>query len=518
MSDEPKTADDLLNKTKRLVSQVGEYTRSDEAKAKLAEAKKRAVEVGGAAFAGARDVLDKTGRAATRAKVKIEELSNSERVGHIRLGSKGLWDRSKAIKVRGVPWMESPIAIGILLVLLFPLGLWLVWRHPAWSKGRKVAWAGVWAGLMVLGIVALRQDERTAATAYADAGLAPSKSDKTSEKLDGSHSNRADPATKIGDLSTADASELTPGNALAVLETMASKIEPFDVLGIDYSKGPRGEAIISRPGLDPQTGKTTTDSGFVGTDGQFRLHGLRTSWYGPPTAGSQRRKFQEISYFDGQPHGIVRNWYETGEKQSEMTMRRGERHGLAVSYFKDGKVVHASLWNGGRADGPQCDWYRSGGIKGLKHYKLNAAHGVKKSWYEDGMPESECRYVEGQLHGELVEWSPTGKIVKTLWKEGSVHFAPGQANKRSFYFKLIELADLHDPDSTNFEFKSPVEVLNAFGRPLHGSLNFSPDRGDPASPREWRYRCTDGTLAVRVVYIIPQGSFHVLIDPSATMD
>ena len=496
--DRQPTDGGLLGKARRLADDALEYARSDEARARFNEARRKAIEVGEVASAGATDLAKKAGRAASEAKGKVEAFSKSERAGEIRTRAKGLWDRSKVIEVWGIPLFAS-------------------WKHPAWTRKKAVMVLVAVVGV-TLGMIAQSRDKKDTTVATADAHLAPVRSGQPPEMPNGSAPGRSGATTRVADLAAADASSLTPGNVMAVLEPMASQIEPLDVRAIDYTHGPKGETILSRPGKDLKTGKETTDSGYLAADGRFRLHGLRTSWYGPATTGAERKKFQEIYYFDGQPHGAVRNWYESGEKQSEMTMRRGKRHGLAISYLGGGAVVQASLWEDGTANGPHCDWYRSGTIRTLKSFKNGAAQGGKKSWFEDGRPESECRYVDGRRQGELVEWSPGGKVVRTQWKDGEVPFAPGAANKRSFYFKLIDVANLHDPNFTNFEFESPFEFLGVFGRPQRGSLDFGPDAGDPASPRMWSYRCSNGTLDLRVVYIIPQRSFHVLIDPSATME
>ncbi|HEU5115037.1 MAG TPA: hypothetical protein VFT74_00020, partial [Isosphaeraceae bacterium] len=234
MSDEQHgTSDGPTGKVKNIAKRAWDYATSDQAKAKLEEVKKKAVEVGGAASAGAKVALSKTGEVVDQAKDRAEEFSKSEKAQEIRTGAKGLWDRSRAIQVRGVPWMESPIVIGVLLVLVFPLGLALLWTHAGWSKPRKMAWTGVWVGLIAL---------------YTLFG------------------GRADI-----DLETADASEITPDRVMPILKEVAAKIEPLDVQSIDYSKGPNGEAIISRHGHDRATDKPTTDSGFIAADGQFRL-------------------------------------------------------------------------------------------------------------------------------------------------------------------------------------------------------------------------------------------------------
>jgi hypothetical protein len=153
MSDDRQSAKEgLLGKARRLAEKALIYARSDEANAKLAEVKKKAVEVGGVTADGTRSLAKKASQVASHAKEKAEAFARSEQAEEIRVSTKGLWERSKVIKIRGVPWMESPIAIGLVLVLFFPLGLWLVWRQPAWSKAKKMIWTGGWAGLLVLGL------------------------------------------------------------------------------------------------------------------------------------------------------------------------------------------------------------------------------------------------------------------------------------------------------------------------------------------------------------------------------
>ncbi|WP_435018550.1 hypothetical protein TA3x_000527 [Tundrisphaera sp. TA3] len=153
MGEEPKdSVDGPLGKARRMADDALAYARSDEARAKLAEARKKAAEVGGAASAGAKDLLKKTGEAASQIKEKADEFSKSEKAQEIRSGAKAQWDRSRSITVRGTPWMDSPYVVAVLLFLFFPLGLYLLWKHPAWSKTRKTAWTATWAGLMVFSL------------------------------------------------------------------------------------------------------------------------------------------------------------------------------------------------------------------------------------------------------------------------------------------------------------------------------------------------------------------------------
>ena len=50
--------------------------------------------------------------------------------------------------------LARPLVIGSLLVFWFPIGLYLVWNHPTWSRTRKLVWTGCWATLLLLGYAA----------------------------------------------------------------------------------------------------------------------------------------------------------------------------------------------------------------------------------------------------------------------------------------------------------------------------------------------------------------------------
>lgn len=45
---------------------------------------------------------------------------------------------------------RHPAAIGVLSVLFFPVGLWLVWTHPEWSKKTKWLWTGAIGFLLLM--------------------------------------------------------------------------------------------------------------------------------------------------------------------------------------------------------------------------------------------------------------------------------------------------------------------------------------------------------------------------------
>ena len=52
---------------------------------------------------------------------------------------------------------ENPYLIGVLIVLAFPVGAYLAWRHPRWSKQNKAIWACACAAFLAAGVSQRRQ-------------------------------------------------------------------------------------------------------------------------------------------------------------------------------------------------------------------------------------------------------------------------------------------------------------------------------------------------------------------------
>lgn len=59
---------------------------------------------------------------------------------------------------------RHPAAIGVLSVLFFPVGLWLIWTHPTWSNKSKWLWTGA-IGFLLLLFAASNDDDSSSTTA-----------------------------------------------------------------------------------------------------------------------------------------------------------------------------------------------------------------------------------------------------------------------------------------------------------------------------------------------------------------
>jgi len=91
-----------------------------------------------------------------------------------------------AASVKADPRMRyNPFVIGISLLFCFPVGLYFVWTHPNWVTKTKWIWTGVWAAVMVFGMIGASQESesRTAGPQRKAVGMSTAQVHEAFKKL-----------------------------------------------------------------------------------------------------------------------------------------------------------------------------------------------------------------------------------------------------------------------------------------------------------------------------------------------
>ncbi len=95
-------------------------------------------------------------------------------------------------------------------------------------------------------------------------------------------------------------------------------------------------------------------------------------------------KESEISLFNDKLDGVTKHWSVDGKLVSESKFENGELHGLTIHYYSNEKVKHSVEYFYGQKHGYDKWYYRNGQIKTESLYQ----YGVQKSetirWTEDG--------------------------------------------------------------------------------------------------------------------------------------
>ena len=105
------------------------------------------------------------------------------------------------------------------------------------------------------------------------------------------------------------------------------------------------------------------------------------------------------------PTGIVKDYYITGQLQSEFTA-------VYLDYDDEGKNFHEG----------EATWYfKNGNIEQKRYYYNNKINGKNTFYYDNGQMKSETNYDHGTMHGEYTEWYRTGNLkIQATYDQGKL--------------------------------------------------------------------------------------------------
>lgn len=490
MIDEPKAADGgILGRFRGFYRAIRAYIRSDEARAKLDEVKQKSVGAAKAASAGAGRFGERAVTAAGRIKDRADVFSRSEGVHAVRAKAKEGWEEITSRGHGGVRLAEYRIVVALAVLICFPVGLFLLWRHPVLGRSRTWWWAGgLWGVAMSLVLVSK--------------GRAP---------------DQRGPSASRTSASTEAATKANPPSLPAL-----------DFAGTDYQRGPGGEKLEAKTyyemrevedyGRQHYSGRNPiwfVETGYRDGAGEYRRHGLQAGFY------DERRKerFSEKYWFAGRLHGESKEWYSGDRKKWQGFFVDGKGEGTYHAWHPNGNLKEEGIFRLGELEGEAKGWHANGNINYIYNYAVGRQHGrlaawhengtkafegechhgvpVGKhvAWHEDGTPKSEESYEDGKLHGPFIEWTG-GRRSETLFERGKVVYVPGRSTVRAFFTKMKESAlDIRGASIGSYVFGSQDGFIRIFGEPDAGQVN---RRMNPDAKYEWLYRCTDGVVRMKV--------------------
>ena len=128
------------------------------------------------------DLFDRARDLTAKARAKAEALRREARANPsaapaaLARGVRSAADyaRSDEGRDRARRAAEHPLAIGAALLAFFPLGLYLVWHHPRWTRARRWAWTVAWLGCSGLFFTSAVVGPRVGPVGWGTGGSTPS--------------------------------------------------------------------------------------------------------------------------------------------------------------------------------------------------------------------------------------------------------------------------------------------------------------------------------------------------------
>ena len=126
---------------------------------------------------------------------------------------------------------------------------------------------------------------------------------------------------------------------------------------------------------------------------------------------------------DGMKDGLWTEWYESGNKLTEVNYKAGKMDGITTLWHENGKKQSESKYKDGKHNGPWKHWYENGQKKGEGNFQDGKPNGLATLWYENGQKQRETNFKNDELMPLVLTafvWKPNGeKCPVTNVKDGN---------------------------------------------------------------------------------------------------
>ncbi len=114
--------------------------------------------------------------------------------------------------------------------------------------------------------------------------------------------------------------------------------------------------------------------------------------------------------------GKVVEFYEDGQKRSELNYVDGKQLGKQEGWLRNGHKTHEANFviANGKLHEKYETWYKNGQKRSEKNFVDRKPHGKLEKWYENGQKMLEENYVDGKPHGKKIVWAENGNILKDV--------------------------------------------------------------------------------------------------------
>jgi protein TonB len=111
----------------------------------------------------------------------------------------------------------------------------------------------------------------------------------------------------------------------------------------------------------------------------------------------------------------VEDFYPDGQVQmtgTYISIRPDNKDGHFIYYYQDGKKQMECHYRNNVLHGVLQEWFPSGEKESYQEFERGLLNGEYKSWREDGTPRLQVRYRQGEKHGNFRSFYPNGQKVR----------------------------------------------------------------------------------------------------------
>lgn len=120
----------------------------------------------------------------------------------------------------------------------------------------------------------------------------------------------------------------------------------------------------------------------------------------------------------------VKNYFSTGQLQSEGNYRKGKNHGPWKFYNRFGRLINEYNYVDGELEGKGIDYFPSGEKKYVVEYQDNVLHGYFQEFYRNGQVKQEGWFQEGEREQQWFTYFLDGTLETDSYYLGGAYKGP----------------------------------------------------------------------------------------------
>jgi antitoxin component YwqK of YwqJK toxin-antitoxin module len=159
-------------------------------------------------------------------------------------------------------------------------------------------------------------------------------------------------------------------------------------------------------------------SGQLFAEGQYLRGRQQGDWTFYHENGTADRK---VRFENGLPDGEVDVYRDDGTLAIKRVFAKGKRTGAWVTYDRTGKQpLREENYEDGEPNGLWKSYFSSGQLQREIPIKNGKRDGLAREWNADGSERGELSYVDGVLDGTTTIWMADGRKIVRTYKQGSL--------------------------------------------------------------------------------------------------
>ncbi len=157
------------------------------------------------------------------------------------------------------------------------------------------------------------------------------------------------------------------------------------------------------------------------------------------------------------------DYFFSGLKQGEGTLKDGKLTGLRKAYYPNGNIEQEKYFNKGMATGMEKDYYDDGSLREQGSYKNNKELGIWKSYYPNGQVQLISKYKHGKPVGTAFKYYSNGKLkVRVLVRRNKVIADPKLSKIQNIQTKGIAAEEQGNYKTAIREYTQCIQIDNGF--------------------------------------------------------